>query len=77
MLLTIDYLQFTVTSSCELPTTEFAVEIRKAAEDIYELFSTRDEPKRQPMPADKSTRHSEDVAGILGIVLWLRGVLKV
>ena len=46
MLLTIDYLQFTVTSSCELPTAEFAEEIRKAAEETYELFATRDQPKR-------------------------------
>lgn len=37
--LTTDYLQFTITSRAEMPNAEFAEEIRKAAEELYELFA--------------------------------------
>ncbi|KAN0097062.1 Acyltransferase ChoActase/COT/CPT [Tylopilus felleus] len=33
-----DYLQFTITSGSKMPNTEFAEEIRKAADEFYQLF---------------------------------------
>jgi len=35
-----DYLQFTITSRCEMPNAEFAEEINKAADELYELFAS-------------------------------------
>jgi carnitine O-acetyltransferase len=35
-----DYLQYTVTSPTELPITEFTEELKKAAEELYELFAS-------------------------------------
>lgn len=40
MTLTTDYLQYTVTSPTELPITEFTEELKKAAEELYELFAS-------------------------------------
>ncbi|KAI6041354.1 carnitine acetyl transferase [Pisolithus marmoratus] len=34
-----DFLQFTVTSRAEMPNAEFAKEIERAAEDVYQLFA--------------------------------------
>lgn len=42
MSLRIDYLQFTITSRAEMPNAEFTEEIRKAAEELYELFAGSD-----------------------------------
>lgn len=39
MSLTTDYLQFTITSRAEMPNAEFTEEIKKAAEELYELFA--------------------------------------
>jgi len=40
--LTIDYLQFTITSRAEMPNAEFAEEIGKAAEEFCELLAGSD-----------------------------------
>ncbi|KAF8141592.1 acyltransferase ChoActase/COT/CPT [Boletus edulis] len=48
-----DYLQFTITSRAEMPNAEFTEEIRKAAEELYELF-TNSSPSSAP-----SASHSE------------------
>lgn len=38
--MTPDYLQFTITSGRKMPNAEFAVEIGKAAKEVYELFAS-------------------------------------
>lgn len=40
MSLTTDYLQYTITSRAEMPNAEFIEEIRRAAEELYELFAS-------------------------------------
>lgn len=42
-----DYLQFTITSRAEMPNAEFAEEIKKAAEELHQLF-VASSPMSQP-----------------------------
>ncbi|KAI6149585.1 acyltransferase ChoActase/COT/CPT [Pisolithus tinctorius] len=44
-----DFLQFTITSRAEMPNAEFANEIERAAQDVYQLFAEADLPVGKAM----------------------------